>query len=155
VLVFSVDEKSQIQALDRTQPGLPIKKGRAGTMTHEYKRRGTTTLFASLDVATGKVIDQCMKRYRHQEWLKFLRRIDAEAPPHLDIRLIADNYATHKHAKVKVGSNLPPETASAAASSKALPDSLARASQCRSKALRLDQVGNRDFSIRSLEGDMR
>jgi transposase len=75
-LVFSVDEKSQIQALDRTQPGLPIKKGRAGTMTHDYKRHGTTTLFAALDVATGKVIGQCMKRHRHQEWLKFLRRID-------------------------------------------------------------------------------
>jgi transposase len=72
-LVFSVDEKSQIQALDRTQPGLPMKKGRAGTMTHDYKRNGTTTLFAALDVATGRVIGQCMKRHRHQEWLKFLR----------------------------------------------------------------------------------
>src|SRR5271168_540163 len=74
-LVFSVDEKSQIQALDRTQPGLPLKKGRCGTMTHDYKRHGTTTLFAALDVATGKVIGQCMQRHRHQEWLKFLRRI--------------------------------------------------------------------------------
>jgi transposase len=101
-LVFSVDEKSQIQALDRTQPGLPMKKGKAGTMTHDYKRHGTTTLFAALDVATGKVIGQCMKQHRHQEWLKFLRRIDAETPSHLDIHLIADNYATHKHAKVKV-----------------------------------------------------
>ena len=100
-LVLSVDEKSQIQALDRTQPGLPIKKGRAGTMTHDYKRHGTTTLFAALDVATGKVIGQCMKRHRHQEWLKFLRRIDAETPKQLDMHLIADNYATHKHAKVK------------------------------------------------------
>ena len=100
-LVFSVDEKRQIQALDRTQPGLPMKKGRAGTMTHDYKRHGTTTLFAALDVATGKVIGQCMKRHRHQEWLKFLRRIDAETPKHLDVHLIADNYATHKHAKVK------------------------------------------------------
>ena len=100
-LVFSVDEKSQIQALDRTQPGLPMKKGRAGTMTHDYKRHGTTTLFAALNVATGKVIGQCMKRHRHQEWLKFLRRIDAETPKHLDVHLIADNYATHKHAKVK------------------------------------------------------
>jgi len=100
-LVLSVDEKSQIQALDRTQPGLPMKKGRAGTMTHDYKRNGTTTLFAALDVATGKVIGQCMKRHRHQEWLKFLRRIDAETLPRLDVHLIADNYATHKHAKVK------------------------------------------------------
>ncbi len=100
-LVLSVDEKSQIQALDRTQPGLPIKKGRAGTMTHDYKRHGTTTLFAALDVATGKVIGQCMKRHRHQEWLKFLRRIDAETPKKLDLHLIADNYATHKHPKVK------------------------------------------------------
>ena len=79
-LVFSVDEKSQIQALDRTQPGLPIKKGRCGTMTHDYKRHGTTTLFAALDVATGKVIGQCMQRHRHQEWLRFLRRIDRDGP---------------------------------------------------------------------------
>jgi transposase len=100
-LVFSVDEKSQIQALDRTQPGLPLKKGRCGTMTHDYKRHGTTTLFAALDVATGKVIGQCMGRHRHQEWLKFLRRIDAETPKFLDIHLIADNYATHKHPKVQ------------------------------------------------------
>ena len=100
-LVFSVDEKSQIQALDRTQPGLPLKKGRCGTMTHDYKRYGTTTLFAALDVAAGRVIGQCMPRHRHQEWLKFLRRIDAETPPHLDVHLIADNYATHKHAKVR------------------------------------------------------
>ena len=100
-LVFSVDEKSQIQALDRTQPGLPHKKGRCGTMTHDYKRHGTTTLFAALDVASGKVIGQCMPRHRHQEWLKFLRRIDAETPKHLDIHLIADNYATHNHAKVR------------------------------------------------------
>jgi transposase len=100
-LVFSVDEKSQIQALDRTQPGLPLKKGRCGTMTHDYKRHGTTTLFAALDVATGKVIGQCMSRHRHQEWLKFLRRIDAETPKFLDVQLIADNYATHKHPKVQ------------------------------------------------------
>jgi transposase len=100
-VVFSVDEKSQIQALDRTQPGLPIKKGRCGTMTHDYKRHGTTTLFAALDVATGRVIGQCMQRHRHQEWLKFLRRIDAETPKHLDLHLIADNYATHKHARVQ------------------------------------------------------
>jgi transposase len=100
-VVFSVDEKSQIQALDRTQPGLPLKKGRCGTMTHDYKRHGTTTLFAALEVATGKVIGQCMSRHRHQEWLKFLRRIDRETPKHLAVHLIADNYATHKHAKVQ------------------------------------------------------
>jgi transposase len=100
-LVFSVDEKSQIQALDRTQPGLPMKKGRAGTMTHDYKRHGTTTLFAALDVATGQVIGQCMKRHRHQEWLRFLRAIDRATPKRLDVHLIADNYATHKHPNVK------------------------------------------------------
>jgi len=100
-VVFSVDEKSQIQALDRTQPGLPMKKGRAGTMTHDYKRNGTTTLFAALNVATGGVIGQCMKRHRHQEWLKFLRMIDRNTPQRLDVHLIADNYATHKHPKVK------------------------------------------------------
>ena len=96
-LVLSVDEKSQIQALDRTQPGLPLKKGRAGTMTHDYKRHGTTTLFAALDVATGKVIGQCMTRHRHQELLRFLRTIDRDTPKHLDLHLIVDNYATHKH----------------------------------------------------------
>jgi transposase len=90
-----------MRALDRTQPGLPMKKGRAGTMTHDYKRHGTTTLFAALDVATGKVIGQCMKRHRHQEWLRFLRAIDRQTPKQLDIHLIADNYATHKHAKVR------------------------------------------------------
>jgi transposase len=100
-LVFSVDEKSQIQALDRTQPGLPMKKGQAGTMTHDYKRHGTTTLFAALNVATGHVIGQCMKRHRHQEWLKFLRTIDRNTPKALSVHLIADNYATHKHQAVK------------------------------------------------------
>ena len=100
-LVLSVDEKSQIQALDRTQPGLPMKKGRAGTMTHDYKRHGTTTLFAALDVATGRVIGQCMRRHRHQEWLRFLRAIDRRTPKALDVHLIADNYATHKHPTVK------------------------------------------------------
>ena len=100
-VVLSIDEKSQIQALDRTQPGLPLKKGRCGTMTHDYKRHGTTTLFAALDVATGKVIGQCMPRHRHQEWLKFLRRIDAETPKQRDLHLIADNHATHKHPKVQ------------------------------------------------------
>jgi transposase len=100
-LVLAVDEKSQIQALDRTQPGLPMKKGRCGTMTHDYKRHGTTTLFAALDVATGRVLGQCMKRHRHQEFLRFLKTIDQGTPRHLDLHLIVDNYATHKHAKVK------------------------------------------------------
>ena len=99
-LVLSVDEKSQIQALDRTQPGLPLKKGRCGTMTHDYKRNGTTTLFAALEMASGKLIGTCMKRHRHQEWLKFLKLIDAQTPAHLDLHLIADNYGTHKHPKV-------------------------------------------------------
>ena len=100
-LVLSVDEKSQIQALDRTQPGLPLKKGRAGTMTHDYKRHGTTTLFAALNVATGKVIGECMPRHRHQEFLRFLRTIDRNTPKSLDLHLVVDNYATHKHAKIK------------------------------------------------------
>jgi transposase len=100
-IVFSVDEKSQIQALDRTQPGLPLKKGRAGTMTHDYKRHGTTTLFAALDVATGKVIHGCMPRHRHQEFLSFLQRVERETDPTLDLHLILDNYATHKHPRVK------------------------------------------------------
>jgi transposase len=100
-IVLCVDEKSQIQALDRTQPGLPMKKGRAGTMTHDYKRHGTTTLFAALEVATGKVIGQCMQKHRHQEFLRFLRMVERNTPKDLDLHLIADNYATHKHAKVK------------------------------------------------------
>jgi transposase len=99
-LVLSVDEKSQIQALDRTQPGLPLKKGRCGTMTHDYQRNGTTTLFAALNVAEGKLIGKCMPRHRHQEWIKFLMQIDQQTPPELDLHLIADNYATHKHPKV-------------------------------------------------------
>jgi transposase len=100
-LVLSLDEKSQIQALDRTQPGLPMKKGRAGTMTHDYKRNGTTTLFAALNVLDGTVIGQCLKRHRHQEFLGFLRKLDRETPKRLDIHLIIDNYATHKHARVR------------------------------------------------------
>jgi transposase len=95
-LVLSVDEKSQIQALDRTQPGLPLKKGRAGTMTHDYKRHGTTTLFAALDVASGAVIGECLARHRAKEFLAFLKKIDCETPAHLDLHLILDNYATHK-----------------------------------------------------------
>ena len=100
-LVLSCDEKSQIQALDRTQPSLPMKKGRCGTMTHDYKRNGTTTLFAAIELAQGKLITQCMPRHRHQEWLKFLKTIDAQTPPDLDVHLIADNYRTHKHPKVQ------------------------------------------------------
>jgi len=100
-LVLCADEKSQIQALDRTQPGLPLKKGRCGTMTHDYKRNGTTTLFAALEVAEGKLIGTCMSKHRHQEWIKFLRLIDRETPKDLDLHLIVDNYQTHKHPKVK------------------------------------------------------
>src|SRR2546429_9874503 len=100
-LVFSVDEKSQIQALDRTQPGLPIKRGRCGTMTHDYKRYGTTTLFAAIEVVEGNVIAECMPRHRHREWIRFLDRIDRETPKAFEIHLIADNYATHKTAKVQ------------------------------------------------------
>lgn len=100
-LVLSADEKSQIQALDRTQKGLPIKKGRCGTMTHDYKRNGTTTLFAALEVATGRVIGTCMQKHRHQEWIKFLELVDEETPQDLDLHLIVDNYSTHKHPKVK------------------------------------------------------
>ncbi|HXI12311.1 MAG TPA: IS630 family transposase [Thermoanaerobaculia bacterium] len=100
-IVLSVDEKSQIQALDRTQPGLPMKKGRCGTMTHDYKRHGTTTLFAALNTLDGKVLGACMPQHRHQEWLRFLRQIDREVPKGKDIHLICDNYATHKHPKVK------------------------------------------------------
>ena len=99
-IVLCMDEKSQIQALDRTQPSLPIKPGRAGTMTHDYKRNGTTTLFAALDVLTGGVIGQCLPRHRHIEFLKFLRTIDAAVPQGLEIHLILDNYSTHKHANV-------------------------------------------------------
>ena len=100
-LVLCVDEKSQIQALDRTQPGLPMKKGRCGTMTHDYKRNGTTTLFAALEVAQGKVIGQCYARHRHQEFLKFLRRLDAEFPSEMKLHVVMDNYGTHKHPKVQ------------------------------------------------------
>lgn len=100
-LVFSVDEKSQIQALDRTQPSLPLSRGRAGTLTHDYKRNGTTTLFAALDVLKGEVIGQCLKRHRHQEFLKFLRKIDGNTPAALDIHCIVDNYGTHKHPNVR------------------------------------------------------
>jgi len=100
-LVLCVDEKSQIQALDRTQPGLPLKKGRCGTMTHDYKRHGTTTLFAALSMLDGTVIGDCMPRHRHQEFIRFLKTIDASTPPDFDLHLIVDNYGTHKHPRVK------------------------------------------------------
>ena len=100
-VVFSCDDKSQIQALDCTQPGLPLKKGRCGTMTHDYKRNGTTSLFAALDTASGKVIGMCMEKHRHQEWIRFLNRIKKDAPKDKEIHLICDNYAPHKHQKVK------------------------------------------------------
>ena len=100
-IVLCADEKSQIQALDRTQPGLPIKKGRCGTMTHDYKRNGTATLFAALDALEGQVISMCDDRHRHQEWLKFLRGIDYVMPAGKQIHMIVDNYATHKHPKVQ------------------------------------------------------
>ena len=100
-LVFCCDEKSQVQALDRTQPGLPLKKGRAETMTHDYKRHGTTTLFAALNVLDGKVIGQCQQRHTHAEWLTFLKKIDHETPKNKTLHLIADNYATHKHPVVQ------------------------------------------------------
>jgi len=100
-IVLSVDEKSQIQALDRTQPGLPIKKGRAGTMTHDYKRNGTTTLFAALDVATGEVIGECLPRHRAKEFIGFLKKIDRIVAKHLDLHLVVDNYKTHKTKEVQ------------------------------------------------------
>ena len=100
-LVLCCDEKSQVQALDRTQPGLPLKKGRAATMTHDYKRNGTTTLFAALNVLDGQVIGQCQQRHTHAEWLKFLKTIDRETPKDKTLHLIADNYATHKHPNVQ------------------------------------------------------
>jgi transposase len=100
-IVLSVDEKSQIQALDRTQPGLPMKKGRAGTLTHDYKRNGTTTLFAALNVLDGKVIGRNMQRHRHQEFILFLNAIEAEVPAGKVVHVILDNYAAHKHPKVR------------------------------------------------------
>ena len=96
-----MNENSQIQVLDRTQPGLPMKKGRCGTMTHEYKRHGTTTLLAALVTLDGRVIGDCMPRHRYQEFIRFLKTIDIETPPELDLHLIVDNYGTHKHPRVK------------------------------------------------------
>jgi transposase len=100
-VVFSCDEKSQMQALDRTQPGLPLKKGRCGTMTHDYKRNGTLTLFAALNTLTGEVLGTCAKRHRHQEWLTFLKMINKQTPADKEIHIICDNYSTHKHPKVR------------------------------------------------------
>ncbi len=100
-VVLCVDEKSQIQALDRTQPGLPLKPGRCGTFTHDYKRNGTTTLFAALHVVEGRVIGQCYPRHRHQEFLKFLQRLDTEFPGKIELHLILDNYGTHGHERVR------------------------------------------------------
>lgn len=100
-LVLCCDEKSQMQALDRTQPGLPLKKGRAETMTHDYKRHGTTTLFAAMSTLDGSVISRCAQRHRHIEWLDFLRQIERETPKGKELHLVCDNYATHKHPKVK------------------------------------------------------
>lgn len=99
-LVLSCDEKSQIQALDRTQKSLPMFPGRLKTLTHDYKRNGTTTLFAAIELSEGKIIADCHSQHRHAEWLKFLKKIDAETPPDLDLHLILDNYATHKHPTV-------------------------------------------------------
>ena len=99
-VVLSIDEKSQIQALDRTQPGLPMKKGRCATMTHDYKRHGTTTLFAALDILEGKVIGRCMQRHRHQEFIRFLNAVEREVPADKAVHVVLDNYATHKHPKV-------------------------------------------------------
>ena len=100
-VVFCVDEKSSIQALDRTQPGLPMKKGRCGTMTHDYKRHGTSTLFAALNTATGEVIGECKKRHRHEEFLSFLKLVKRQTPGEFSIHIIVDNYATHKHQNVR------------------------------------------------------
>jgi len=106
-VVLCVDEKSQIQALDRTQPGLPIRKGRCGTMTHDYKRNGTTTLFAALDTLKGRVVGECHSRHRHREFLKFLRRLDIEFPGQVPLHLVMDNYGAHKHEKVKTVAEAP------------------------------------------------
>lgn len=100
-VVFCIDEKTSIQALDRTQPGLPMKRGRCGTMTHDYKRNGTSTLFAALNTLTGEVIGECKQKHRHQEFLSFLKTVEKQTPKHLDLHLIVDNYATHKHEKIK------------------------------------------------------
>src|SRR5437016_5669364 len=109
-VVLSVDEKSQIQALDRTQPGLPMKKGRCATMTHDYRRHGTTTLFAALDILEGKVIGRCMQRHRHQEFIRFLNAIEREVAADKTVHVVLDNYATHKHPKGWRGIRASPST---------------------------------------------
>ncbi len=111
-LVLCIDEKSQIQALDRTQPGLPLKRGRAETMTHDYKRHGTTTLFAALDIKSGLVIGECQPRHRAKEFISFLKPIDRAVLRHLDVHLVLDNYGTHKTADV-VQRRLEPDPGSA------------------------------------------
>ena len=111
-IVLCADEKSSVQALDRTQASLPMVKGRGQTMTHDYKRNGTTTLFAALNVLTGMIISQCMPQHRHQEWLKFLKTIDRQVPKDLQIHLILDNYATHKHDDVRQWLNKHPGSTS-------------------------------------------
>jgi transposase len=100
-IVLCCDEKSQVQALDRTQPGLPLKKGRAATMTHDYKRHGTTSLFAALNTLDGSVISCCQIRHRHEEWMRFLRRVDRQTPKEKELHLVCDNYGTHKHPEVQ------------------------------------------------------
>jgi hypothetical protein len=100
-VVLSIDEKSQIQALDRTQPGLPLKPGKAGTMTHDYKRHGTTTLFAAFNVLDGAVFGRCMQKHTHQEFIRFLNAVERDVPPGKLVHAILDNYATHKHPKVR------------------------------------------------------
>ena len=100
-VVLSLDEKSQIQALDRTQPGLPLKPGRCGTMTHDYKRHGTTTLFAALNILDGTVVGRCMRRHRHEEFIRFLNAVERHVPPDKEVHAVLDNYATHKHPKVQ------------------------------------------------------
>ena len=100
-IVFCIDEKTSIQALDRTQPGLPLKKGRCGTVTHDYKRNGTSTLFAALEVASGRVTGKCYQQHTHKEFLSFLKKVERQTAPDKDIHIIVDNYATHKHQKIK------------------------------------------------------
>jgi len=127
-IVFSADEKSEIQALDRTQPGLPLKPGRCGTMTHDYKRHGTTMLFATLDVLEGKVIGRCMQRHRHQEFIRFLNTIEGEIPAGKIIHVILDNYGSHKHPKCGVGLNAIPVSSSTTRRNRSPGSMLSRAS---------------------------
>ena len=170
-IVLSADEKSQIQALDRTQPGLPMKKGRCGTMTHDYKRNGTTTLFAALNTLDGTVISETMARHRHDEWLKFLKRLHRDTPKNLALHIICDNYATHKHPAVmkwleehkRVHIHFTPTSSSwlnmverfpfGSRTRSCHPD-LHRESQCRTEALHLDGIceGHPGQSLPGAEG---